>query len=239
MFNNIKNILADRWISGYIGKNDNRNYKYGVDSFATREEYKLISSWIKSKQKVIDLGCGDGSLLKIIKDKGSLVEGIEISKSGVEATYKKGIKVSLGRIDKKLSYKDNQFDYSICNVTLQMVMYPEKLILEMKRISKKQIFTFPNFAFLPNRLDLMLNGRMPRIMIPGYKWYSTGHIHQFSIKDFEDFCEKNKIKILSNKHIYPGSSFMITRKFSVGSRWMRKNPNAFASMAVFLTTSKR
>ena len=175
-------------------------------------------------------------MLKILKDKGAIVEGIEISKSGVRSTKKKGIKVSLGRIDRNLPFKDKEFDFAICNVTVQMVMYPEKLIVEMRRIAKKQIITFPNFAFLPNRMDLLLNGKMPRVMIPGYKWYSTGHIHQLSIKDFEDFCTDNNLKIIVTKHIYPGSSFMVTRNFALGSKWMRKSPNLFASMAIFLTS---
>ena len=237
MFNDLKNFLSDRWISGYKGKNDNRNYKYSLDSKADREEFNLISLWVKKGDKVIDLGCGDGSQLKMLKDKGANVYGIEISKSGVKACLRKGVKAEVGRIDKKLKFPDKKFDVAICNVTLQMVMYPEILIKEMKRIAKRQIFTFPNFAFLPNRIDLLLNGKMPRVMIPGYKWYSTGHIHQLSISDFEEFCKENDIKIIANKHIYPGSSFQITRKFSVGTKWMRKYSNLFASMAVFLTSS--
>lgn len=237
MFKDLKNFLSDRWISGYKGKNDNRNYKYSLDSKADREEFKLIFGWVKKGDKVIDLGCGDGSLLAILKDKGADVYGVEISKSGVAACANKGIKAEVGRIDKKLRFADKEFDLAICNVTLQMVMYPEVLIKEMKRIAKKQIFTFPNFAFLPNRIDLLLNGKMPRVMIPGYRWYSTGHIHQLSISDFEEFCKENGISIIANKHIYPGSSFQLTKKLSLGTKWMKRYPNLFASMAVFLTTT--
>ena len=88
-------------------------------------------------------------------------------------------------IDEPLSYADNEFDLSICHITIQMVMYPEVLLKEMKRISKFQIISFPNFAFYKNRMDLLFNGRMPKPMLFGYKWFSTGHIHQFSLKDFE------------------------------------------------------
>lgn len=228
--------LVSRWISAYKSSNDNRNYKYDLKSYAIRDEYRLISQWVKKGSKVIDLGCGEGSLLKFLKtEKKVKGVGIEISKSGVEACKLKGINVIRGSIDQKTKFKNKEFDYAICNVTLQMVMYPEKLILEMKRISKRQIFTFPNFAFFPNRIDLLLNGKMPRIMIPGYKWYSTGHIHQLSINDFIDFCNQNKMKILGNKHVYPGYRYQVIRYITINSKWMKKFPNLFASMAVFLT----
>lgn len=230
-------MLSDRWISPYRGKNDNRNYKYDLDSFANREEFKSVEGWIKKGDKVLDLGCGDGSLLKILKDKGVKVEGMEISESGVKSCLKKGLKVRRGRIDKKLPFKNKEFTIAVCNVTLQMVMYPETLLKEMKRVAKRQIVTFPNFAFLPNRLDLLFNGKMPRIMIPGYKWYSTGHIHQLSIRDFQEVCREIGLKIVANKHIYPGSSFTLTRGLSIGTGWMRRYPNLFASMAVFLSSS--
>lgn len=239
MGNNFKNSLVDRWISDYRGKNDNRNYDYSKGSESIREEFKLILKWVKKGDYVIDLGCGDGSLMRILKDKGARVEGMEISKSGVKVCRDKGLKVYLGRIDKKLPFGNKRFDVAICNVTLQMVMYPEILLSEMKRISKKQVITFPNFAFLPNRLDLLLNGKMPRVMIPGYRWYSTGHIHQLSISDFVTFSRDNNIRIVGSNHIYPGASFVLTKNFSVGTRWMRAHPNLFASMAVFLTASGR
>jgi len=225
-----KHRFIEEWISKVKSKNDNRNYEYGLNSRGWRDEYKVIIGWIPRESKVLDLGCGDGSLLLSLKEKGVEGEGVEISKSGVESAKRKGLKVHRGRIDQKLPYKKNHFDFAICNVTLQMVMYPEVLLLEMKRIAKKQIITFPNFAFVPNRLDLLVNGRMPRVMIPGYEWYSTGHIHQFSIKDFEFFCRHNGIKILKIKHVYPGSIFSIPEKY------FRKFPNLFASTGVFLTT---
>lgn len=212
--------------------NDNRNYKFAVNSMIQRDEYEIITELIPEGKSVIDLGCGDGSLLKLLKQKNIKGEGIEISSSGVLSARKKGLKVSRGRIDVPLKYKDKKFDYAICNVTLQMVMYPEVLIREMKRISKKQIITFPNFAFILNRLDLLINGRMPKFMIPGYEWYSTGHIHQLSIKDFRKMCDAENLQILDEKHIFPKRVVFFSQFF------LRFFPNLFASTAIFITRSR-
>ena len=220
-----------------MNKNDNRNYKFALDSAANREEYAKIIKWIPKGSKVIDLGCGDGSLLALLKDKGIKGEGIEISESGVKAAHKKGVKATLGRIDVELPYKDKEFDYAICNVTLQMVMYPEILMREMKRIAKYQIISFPNFAFLPNRLDLFFRGRMPQIMIPGYQWYSTGHIHQLSIKDFEKFCRENGLEIIDCGHIFP--KMIRISIFTIPSFILKYYPNLFTSTAIFLTEAKK
>jgi methionine biosynthesis protein MetW len=210
---------------------DNRSYKYSSSSISKRGEYAIISKWVKKGANIIDLGSGDGSLLKILKEgKKTKGLGIEISSSGVRSAKMKGVKSIVGRIDAKLPFKDKEFDYAICNATLQMVMYPEVLIREMVRISKKQIFTFPNFAFFLNRIDLLLFGRMPRFMLFGYRWYSTGELHQLSIKDFRDFCSKNHIRVLGVKYIGPGRILslpiiILTKLF----------PNMFASIGVFLT----
>jgi methionine biosynthesis protein MetW len=167
------------------GKDDNRQYDYSQNQSQKRAEYDYITQLISSGSSVIDLGCGNGSLLKkLVEEKKVIAQGIEISLSGVETCKNKGLKVFHGRIDEKLPFKDFEFDFSICNVTIQMVMYPEILLKEMKRISKYQIISFPNFAFYKNRIDLLFNGRMPKPMLFDYKWYNTGHIHQFSISDF-------------------------------------------------------
>lgn len=211
-----------------MSRNDNRNYKFSLESESNREEYSLIAKWVKDNSKVIDLGCGDGSLLKMLQNlKRAKAEGIEISQSGVESCLNKGVKAKQGRIDEELSYKDNQFDTAICNVTIQMVEYPEVLLSEMIRISKNQIVTFPNFAFVLNRLDMLLRGRMPKVMIPGYEWYSTGHVHQLSINDFKEFCVENNINIIDAQHIFPRQIYFLKDTF------MKPFPNLFASTAVF------
>ncbi len=196
------------------GTNDNRNYNYENFSSFDRVEYPIITDMVEKNSKVIDLGCGNGSLLeKLIKEKNVYGTGVELSKSGVDACLKKGLNVTEGKIDEHLPFSDNSFDYAICNVTIQMVMYPEVLLKEMVRISHFQIISFPNFAYWKNRLDLLLHGRMPKPMLFGYSWYATGHIHQFSVSDFENTLKELRLKIIKknsiNKSGNPLISFLI------------------------------
>ena len=208
--------------------NDNRNYDYNTAFTEERDEYKLICDLVEPNSTVIDLGCGNGSLLeKLKKEKNVKGEGIELSESGVEVCKVKGLKVLKGKIDEKLPFTDNTFDYSICNVTIQMVMYPEVLLNEMKRISKYQIVSFPNFAHYKNRLDLLLKGRMPKPMLFGYKWYSTGHIHQMSNKDFYELIDDvGGLRVL---HV---NSFISTNPLK--KILIKKYPNIFQILQVFL-----
>ena len=209
---------------------DNRNYNYSSLEPEDREEYKYVIELIKPNSKVIDLGCGSGSLMKrLIEEKNVDVQGIDVSETAVEICRKKGLKAERGEIDKLLNISDNSFDYSICNVTMQMVMYPEVLLKEMKRISKYQVVSFPNFAFYKNRLDLLLNGRMPKPMLPDHSWYNTGHIHQFSVKDFFELVNSvGGLKILERKDM---------KSHNPIKRFLTKNiPNLFSGLPVFLLT---
>jgi methionine biosynthesis protein MetW len=166
--------------------NDNRNYDFTHYPDEERKEYSVISGLIQNGATVVDLGCGNGSLLaRLQKDRSARVKGVELSPSGIQACHAKGLDVIQGRIDERLPFTDNSFDYAICNVTIQMVMYPEVLLSEMKRIARFQIISFPNFAFYRNRLELMFHGVMPAHLLYGYRWYNTGHIHQLSLKDFK------------------------------------------------------
>jgi len=175
---------------------DNRKYEYKANRSAHREEFSKIVDWIPEGSRVLDLGCGEGSLLKLLVEKKKVtVEGIEISLSGVEVCKSKGLEVRQGRIDEGLPWVDDAFDYAVCNVTLQMVMYPEKLLSEMSRVATRQIVSFPNFANIRNRLELFLFGRMPKAMLFGHTWWNTGHIHQLSIADFKELVKKTGLEI--------------------------------------------
>lgn len=207
----------------------NRSYVYPRDSRTGREEYPIIAAWVPRGASVIDLGCGDGSLLKLLEEKGVEGEGIELSESGVSSARAKGLKVSQGRIDNGLGFPDKTFDLAICNATLQMVVYPESLLREMKRVARRQIVSFPNFAFILNRLDLLFNGRMPRVGLSGYEWYTTGHLHQLSVEDFRNFCLKDGWRILKQHHFFSQSYLPLPRRVPAGLA------NVFATASVFLT----
>ncbi|GAB1348029.1 methionine biosynthesis protein MetW [Ignavibacteriales bacterium] len=214
--------------------NDNRKYDYtGVEN-EVRKEYEVIQGFIDTPSTIIDLGCGNGSLLHSLMEKGLCTRavGIDISESGVEISKTKGIDARLGKIDVLLPFKDDEFDYSICNVTMQMVEFPEVLLQEMKRISKKQIISFPNFAFYKNRIDLMVNGRMPKPCMFGYNWFSTGHIHQLSISDFSELVASvGGLKIEKFSTVFSNNSIKdtLTRMF----------PNLFSILPVFLLRKSR
>ncbi|MHB8337438.1 MAG: methionine biosynthesis protein MetW [Ignavibacteriaceae bacterium] len=208
--------------------NDNRNYDYTQFPTGERHEYEVIAALIPLGAKVIDLGCGNGSLMELlILEKKVDIMGLEISESGVQTCLSKGLNVKKNRIDELMPFDDNEFDFSICNVTMQMVMSPEILLKEMKRISKYQIISFPNFAFYKNRLDLLIYGRMPRPMLFGYEWYNTGHIHQLSISDFETLVnETGELKIIERKFLKLNNRI---KNFLIYSF-----PNLFQQISIFL-----
>lgn len=171
--------------------NDNRSYDFALAPDGGRKEFNIITELIPNNSTVIDLGCGNGTLLQQLqKNRSAVVRGIELSSSGVEICQKKGLDVIQGRIDERLPFPDNSFQYAICNVTIQMVLYPEVLLREMKRIARYQIVSFPNFAFYRNRLQFMTHGAMPTAMLFGYRWFNTGHIHQLSLLDFRSLVQQ-------------------------------------------------
>lgn len=172
------------------------DYVYSIDSSGIRPEYKYIVDWIVKGSKVLDLGCGNGSLGSLlIKQKGCEVHGIEASKSGVESALNKGVHAIIGDIDEGLDFSDSSFDYVVINVTLQMVYRPGFVLGEALRVGKKVIVSFPNLAHWAARLELFLLGRMPRKPLYGYRWHNTKHIHLFSYNDFCDYLEEINAKI--------------------------------------------
>jgi len=197
-----------------------------------RIDHSVILDLIPAGTKVLDLGCGDGSLLvKLVRQKGVTGRGIEISEEGVRACIAKGLTVLQGDIDQGLrDYPDGSFDYVVLNQTLQAVKKPDVVLSEILRVGKKGVVGFPNFAYWKMRAYLFTFGRMPKTEFLPFEWYDTPNIHFCSILDFTGYCAKNGVTI--EKTVYLSTDR--------GGRVLRGvRPNLFAENAVFLLSARK
>ena len=160
-------------------------------------EFKIIAKLIEKNTRVLDVGCGDGTLMEFLKDNNEIdIRGIEISKNNVQKCIGKGLTVIEGDAEKDLSqFPDGSFDFVILSQTLQAFLNPEKVISELLRVGKKAIVTIPNFGYWKVRLHLLTKGTMPITRTLPDEWHNTPNIHMCSIKDFFNFCEDRKINL--------------------------------------------
>lgn len=163
-----------------------------------RHDLCRIGEMVAPGSRVLDLGCGDGALLKYLQEALQVTGyGLEIDDDNVALCVKAGVNVIQTDLDAGLSdFDDNTFDYVIMTQTLQAVHYPDRLLDEMLRVGRAGIVTFPNFAHWKNRLQLLLGGQMPMSRILPNPWYSTPNIHLCTVKDFEKLCGERGIRIL-------------------------------------------
>jgi methionine biosynthesis protein MetW len=163
-----------------------------------RFDLQIIASWIEPGTRVIDLGCGQGELLKyLINHKNVTGSGIEHNESRVTLCIEKGLSVLQGDINEEvLDYPDNAFDYVILSQTLQQVYEPDTMIRSMLRIAKKGIVSFPNFSHWRCRLQLLSSGYAPVTRQLPYEWYNTPNIRVITIKDFRKFIHEVGFNIL-------------------------------------------
>ncbi len=163
-----------------------------------RPDLANIKQWIRPGSRVLDLGCGDGTLLSMLRDEmGVDGYGLEIEPENIIQCVRKGINVIQRDLDAGLSDFDEQtFDYVIMTQTLQAVHFPDRLLTEMLRVGHQGIVTFPNFGNWKNRLQLGVGGRMPVSKTLPAQWYDTMNIHLCTVKDFEDLCQQHDIRIL-------------------------------------------
>ena len=157
-----------------------------------------INDWISLDSKVLDLGCGDGSLLNDLrKEKSASGLGIEIDAEKIKSCLKKGISVIEQDIDSGLENFGNQsFDYVVMSQSIQALKKPEVALEEIVRIGKECIVSIPNFANIKCRLQLFFKGQMPVSSALPHDWYSTPNLHLCSLEDFEELCKKSNIKIV-------------------------------------------
>ncbi len=162
-----------------------------------RKDWKLIESLIQEKSKVLDIGCGEGELIKQLdKNLNADTRGIEIDPELARKAISAGLNVVQGNAEDDLNQYSNQsFDYVILSQTLQAMKKPKDVLIDLLRIGSKAIVSFPNFGHWKIRFQLMIKGKMPITKDLPFSWYETPNIHFFTIKDFQELCNDSNILI--------------------------------------------
>ena len=192
----------------------------------SRYDFPIIENWTHQNSKVLDLGCGDGTLLNYLKEKKDIKGfGIEKNKDNWLLSLKNNIDVIQMDLEAGLAgFETNSFDLVILSRTIQSMNHIEEIIHEMMRVGKEVIITFPNFGYWKNRFQI-IQGNMPVSDELPYKWFETPNIHLCTIQDFDNLCRENKIKVEQR--------LILTDKKSVNFY-----PNFFGALALYKLVSK-
>lgn len=199
--------------------------------FSVPPELRKIVDIVKPGSKVLDLGCGEGHLMKALqKIKRARVQGIELSAEAIQECIAKGLFVYHGDLDEGLAdYADKCMDYVILTNTLQVLHSPDRLIMEAARIGRKAVISIPNFGYWRVRFQLMFSGTMPKTSGLPYDWYDSPNIHLTTIQDFRRFCREHGLEIVQEFDEVTGKN---------ESREIKFNPNFFADYAIFVLKEK-
>jgi len=194
-----------------------------------RVDLQLIAGMIEPGSRVLDVGCGDGELLRLLSITRDVdCRGIEISQKGVNAGVALGLSVVQGDADTDLvNYPTKGFDYVILSQTLQATRAPHLVLRELVRIGRRAIISFPNFGHWRVRLHFLLSGQMPVTQTLPYQWYETPNIHLCSIDDFVDLTQRANVTIEHFIALDKEGKVSLTNQF-------RPMANLLAAQALFM-----
>ena len=162
-----------------------------------KKEFKVIAELLPNNSRVLDVGCGDGSLMSLLKNEKNIeVRGLELDQDNVQICIRKGLSVIQGNAETELyQFPEKSFDYVVLSQTLQAFYEPEKVLKELLRIGKSVIISIPNFGYWKVRMKLLFFGKMPVTKTLPNTWYNTPNLHMCTIKDLFNFCDEKKINI--------------------------------------------
>lgn len=196
-----------------------------------RADLRVLADMITDGSRVLDVGCGDGSLIEYLQEhRGCSVVGIEISPDGVTECLARGLTVIQADLEGGLTdLPDGEFDFVVVSQTLQEVRNIPLLVREVMRVGRKAIISYPNFAHLTSRLRLALRGRMPMSRVLPHQWYDTPNVHFTTIKDFRTLCSRSGLAV-EDEAWFRLNGTGVTR-----IRWL---PNLRAELAVAVVSSR-
>ena len=193
----------------------------------SRGDFAAIAEWVRPRAKILDLGCGDGALLRHLSDtREAWGYGVEIADESVLACVKNGVNIIQSDLESGLSaFESGSFDHVILSQTLQAMRNTEAIVKEMLRVGREGIVSFPNFGHWRSRLQVAL-GNMPVSDALPYQWFDTPNVHLCTVDDFESFCAQHGIRVLERRVLHRGEEVTMI-------------PNLLGSIAVFRIESRK